>query len=157
MLISGSGGRSDDKKAFIPYTCNIDSEGLIGLLFNNEEKNMMVGAFVSGGLGALLNGYFGYRLASGTNIANTPSDPAYWLYANYAGYWVPNLSELIPWFGVPAVLYYLGKKKHSGKIRLMGLGGLVYGVSAFVAVTAFKASAAATGNMTYRVIGGVVR
>lgn len=128
------------------------------MLFSSEEKNMMVGALTAGGLQAVLDGYFGYRLGGGTNIANTPADPLYWLYTNMTGIgaWVPNLSQLIPWFAVPSILWYVGKKKRKSKMRLMGIGGLVYGVSEFVATTVFKVSAVATGNMQpYRVVGVV--
>lgn len=123
------------------------------MLFNTEEKNMMVGALTAGGLSAALNGYFGYRLGGGTNIASTPSDPLYWLYASYGGIWVPTLSQLIPWFGVPALLYYFGKKKNKPKYKNMGLGGLVYGVSELISVTAYKGVIAGTGSMSYRVVG----
>lgn len=115
-----------------------------------EQKNMMLGAFTSGGLQAALDGYFGYKLASGVNIATTPTDPAYWLYYNY-NFWLPNVSQLIPWFGVPGLLYYVGKKKHNSKMKSMGEGGLVFGVSEFVGTTAFKVAAVAT-NQSYRVV-----
>lgn len=127
------------------------------MLFNQEEKNMMVGAFVSGGLSALMNGYFAYRLAGGTNVGNTPTDPAFWLYSKFAGVWVPNLAQIIPWFGVPGLMWYFGKKKGRSKLRTLGIGGLIFGVSEFVALTAYNVSAVATGNMSYRVVGGVVR
>lgn len=121
------------------------------MLFNTEEKNLMIGAFTAGGLGAIFDGYFGFRLANGTNIANTPSDPAYWLYANL-NFWLPNLSQVISLFGVPYLLYYMGKRKRSNKMRLMGIGGLLYGVSEYLGSLAFRASAVASGQ-TYRVVG----
>lgn len=122
------------------------------MLFNTEEKNMMIGAFTAGGLQALLDGYFGYKLAGGVNISSTPSDPAFWLYNNF-NFWLPNLSQIIPWFGVPALMYYVGKKKRTGRLKAMGTGGLIYGVAEFIGLTAFKATAVATGQMSYRVVG----
>lgn len=121
------------------------------MLFNTEEKNMMIGAFTAGGLQAVLDGYFGYRLAGGVNVATTPTEPAYWLY-NQFNFWIPNLSQLIPWFAVPGALWYVGKKKHSSKLKHIGLGGLVFGVAEFVGVLAYKATATATGQ-SYRVVG----
>lgn len=125
------------------------------MLFNTEEKSMMVGALTAGGLSAVLDGYFGYRLGGGTNISTTPSDPLYWLYANFAGYWVPNLSQLIPWFAVPGLLLYMGKRKRNAKYKNMGYGGLVYGVAGFVAATAFKITAYSQGAFSYSVVGVV--
>lgn len=122
------------------------------MLFNTEEKNMMIGALTAGSLQAVMNGYFGYRLASGTNIATTPTDPAYWLYAQWGGYWLPSLSQVIPWFGVPALLYYVGKKKRSARLANFGVGGLIFGVSEFIGTLAFKVSAVASGQ-SYRVVG----
>lgn len=126
------------------------------MLFNTDEKNMMIGALTAGSLSGIMNGYFGYRLAGGTNIANTPSDPAYWLYANFAGNWIPNLSQLIPWFAVPGLLLYMGKKKHNSKYKNMGYGGLIYGVAGLISTTAFKITAYSQGApLTYSVVGVV--
>lgn len=116
--------------------------------FSTEEKHLLVGAFTAGGLQTLFDGYFGYRLASGTNIATTPTDPAYWLYTSY-NYWLPNISQAIAWFGVPGLLYYMGKRRP--KYRAMGVGGLVYGTAEFIGILAYKLSAIATGQ-SYRVI-----
>ena len=116
----------------------------------SEEKHMLMGAFTAGGLEAVFDGYFGYKLAGGVNVSNTPTDPAYLLYAYYTP-WLPNLSQVIPWFAVPALLYYAGKKKRSPKLKAMGEGGLVFGVAELVGTTAFKLSAVATGN-TFTVV-----
>ena len=121
------------------------------MLFNTEEKNMMVGAFATGGVQAVMDAYYGFRLASGTNIATTPSDPAYWLYTNF-NLWLPNLSQIIPWFAMPTIFWYIGKKKHSSKLKSIAMGGLVFGIAELVGTTAFKLSAVATGQ-TYRVMG----
>lgn len=110
----------------------------------------MVGAFTAGGLQAIFDAYFGYRLAGGVNIATTPAEPTYWLYYNY-NFWLPNLSQLIPWFGVPGLLYYMGGKKRSSKLRHMGVGGLVYGTAEFIGNLAYKAAAVTTGQ-TYKVM-----
>lgn len=115
------------------------------MLFSTEQKNVMTGALTAGGLQALFDGYFGYRLAGGTNIANTPTDPAYWLYANVS-YWLPNLSQAIAWFGVPYLFYYLGNKKRKAKLRTIGVGGMIYGVAEYVGSLAFRASAMASGQ-----------
>lgn len=126
------------------------------MLFNTEEKNMMVGALTAGGLQAVFDGYFGYRLAGGTNISATPTDPAYWFYAGLGSVWIPNVSSLISWFGVPYLLYYFGKRKGRAKLKQMGVGGLIYGFSEFISTTVYKATAVATGNLQpFRVVGVV--
>lgn len=126
------------------------------MLFNTEEKNMMIGALTAGGLQALMDGYFGYKMAGGVNPAQDPSDPMNWLFAPLFTFWLPNLSQLIPWLVVPGVLYYVGKRKRNSRMRSMGVGGLVYGVSELISTTTFKAIGAGTGN-TFKVVGGVVR
>jgi hypothetical protein len=122
------------------------------MLFSTEEKNMLVGAFTAGTLDAVLEGYWAYRWGSGYDIAQHPEDPAYFLYANF-NYWIPNLSDLIPLVGIPALLYFLGKRKRSSKLKAMGLGAAVYGLSEIIGMTALKLSATAAG-MSYRVVAG---
>lgn len=120
------------------------------MLFNSQEKNMMIGAFTSGALSAAFESYWGYRYAGGVDIASTPSDPAYWLYTSF-NYWLPNLEMTISLLGVPALMYYLGKKRHS-KLKDMGVGALVFGVSEILGTMALKLAATASG-MSYKVVG----
>lgn len=122
------------------------------MLFNTDEKNMLVGAFVAGGLDAALEGYWAYRYAGGYNIGQHPEDPLYYLYWNY-NYWLPNLSDVIPLIGVPALLYYAGKRKRSSKLKAMGLGAAVYGISEIIGWTAVKIAGAAAG-VSYKVVSG---
>lgn len=125
------------------------------MLFNTDEKNMLIGAFTAGALDAALEGYWAYKYAGGYNISTHPEDPAYFLYANF-NYWIPNLSDIIPLIGVPAILYYMGKRRRSSKLKAMGMGAAVYGISELIGWTALKLSASAAG-MSYRVVaGGIV-
>lgn len=122
--------------------------------FTTEEKNMMAGAFTSGALSAVFESYWAYRYAGGVNISTTPTDPAYWLYTSF-NYWLPNLEQTISLLAVPAILYYVGKKKGRAKLRNMGIGALVFGVSELLGVTALKVAATASGagGLSYKVIG----
>lgn len=123
------------------------------MLFNTEEKNMMLGAFSAGGLQTIFDAYFGYRLASGVNIAATPTDSAYWLYYNF-NYWLPNLSQVISLLGVPLLYHYVGKRRR--KFKDMALGAAVYGISELIGLTALKLTVAASGaqgTFSYTVIG----
>lgn len=122
------------------------------MLFNTQEKNMMIGAFTSGALSAAFESYWGYRYAGGVDIANTPTDPAYWLYTSF-NYWLPNLEMTISLLGIPALMYYLGKKRHS-KLKDMGIGALVFGVSEILGTMALKLAATASGyGLSYKVVG----
>lgn len=123
------------------------------MLFNTEEKNMMIGAFASGALQSAFDAYFGYRLAGGVDVGET-TEPAAILYKSF-NYWLPNLEQAISLLGVPALLYYVGKKKRSSKLNAMGVGGLVFGVSELIGVTALKVAATASGagGLNYKVIG----
>ena len=120
------------------------------MLFNTEEKNMLIGAFTAGAIDAALEGYWAYRYAGGVNISTTPTDPAYWLYTNF-NYWIPNVADLISKVGVPAILYYMGKRKRSAKLKAMGMGAAVYGLANIIGWTAVKIAATASG-MSYRVV-----
>ena len=120
------------------------------MLFNTNEKNMLMGAFTAGGVDAILEGYWAYRYAGGVNITTTPTDPAYWLYASL-NYWVPPVNDLISKIGVPALLYYMGKRRRSSKLKAMGIGAGVYGLANIIGWTAVKLSAVAAG-MSYRAV-----
>lgn len=124
------------------------------MLFGTEEKNMMIGAFTSGALQSAFDAYFGYRLAGGVDISNTPVEPTYWLYTSF-NYWLPNLEQTISLLAVPALFFYMGKRRRSSKLRAMGVGGLVFGVSEILGTYALKiaATASGAGGLNYKVIG----
>lgn len=125
------------------------------MLFTSEEKNWMVGAFTAGGIDAALESYVAYRVAGGYNIRAHPEDPLYWLYYT-PNEWIPSVDNIIAYFGVPLILWGIGKKKRKPRLLQMGKGGLVYGIASEVGWLAAKVAATVSGA-SYRVVSGGLR
>jgi hypothetical protein len=126
------------------------------MLFKSEEKNMLIGAFVTVAVDAGLEGYYTYRDGAGYKINQHTEDPLYYLYYSI-NEWLPPVDDLIALVGVPVLLWGLGKYRKSQKMRQMGLGAMVYGFSEIIGWTALKVARAASGKSVasqYSVVNG---
>jgi hypothetical protein len=117
------------------------------------EKNLLIGALVTGIADAALEGYYVYMGAKGTNLRNT-----FPYYVVPGAEWVPPLDKWITDAGIPALLYVAGKYMKKPALKQMAKGGAVYGVSTLIGLTAVRASWTMQGKsgfglpMTYQVV-----
>jgi hypothetical protein len=115
------------------------------------DKNMLIGALVTGITDAALEGYYAYMEAQGKPLLG--QFPYYWI---PGAEWLPPTDDWIANAGVPLLLYVAGKYMKKPAITQMAKGGAIYGVSTLIGVTAVRVSWKAQGKMslpaTYQVV-----
>jgi hypothetical protein len=116
------------------------------------DKNMLIGALVTGITDAALEGYFTYMQAQG----KAPEGQFPYIIVPGAE-WIPPLDDWIANAGVPFLLYVAGKYTKKPALTSMAKGGAIYGVSTLIGVTAVRVSWKAQGKMTLPATYQVVR
>ncbi len=115
------------------------------------NKNMLIGALVTGITDAALEGYYTYMDAQGKAPAGQ-----FPYYVVPGAEWIPPLDDWIASAGVPALLYVAGKFLRKDSLKSMAKGGAIYGVSTLIGLTAVRVSWKAQGKMslpaTYQVV-----
>jgi len=115
------------------------------------NKNMLIGALVTGITDAALEGYYTYMDAQG----RAPSGQFPYMVVPGAE-WLPPLDDWIASAGVPGLLYVLGKYMKKPALIQMAKGGGIYGAGTLVGITAVRVSLKAQGRIalpaTYQVV-----
>ncbi len=117
------------------------------------EKNLLIGALVTGIADAALEGYYVYMGAKGASLRNT-----FPYYTVPGAEWLPPTDKWLSDAGLPLALYMIGKYMRKPGLMQMGKGGAIYGVSNLVGITTVRASWTMQGKsgfglpMTYQVV-----
>lgn len=99
------------------------------------EKNMLIGALVTGVADAALEGYYAYMDAQG----KAPSNQFPYMIIPQAPF-IPPLDDWIACAGVPALLYAMGKFMKKPSLKSMAKGGAIYGISTLIGETMVRAT-----------------
>lgn len=102
---------------------------------DSSYKNMLIGAFVTGGVDAGLSGYYAMNPAISSNPLYTVVHPA-----------IPPLNCWIADAGVPLALFALGKVTKKPMLKQMAKGGAIYGFSELLGQTLYRVAVIAQGQ-----------
>jgi len=102
---------------------------------DSSFKNMLIGAFVTGGVDAGLAGYQAMNPAVNGNVIYTVIHPA-----------IPPLNCWIADAGTPLALYALGKVLKKPMLKQMAKGGAIYGISELLGQTLYRVALIAQGQ-----------
>jgi hypothetical protein len=105
-------------------------------MFTSPEKNMFMGAIVTAGVDAGLEGYWNYMVGKGTPVTIFPYQTIHEA--------LPPYDDLIANAGTPLLLYLLGKALKQPKLVEMAKGGAIYGVSELLGETMERVAFIAT-------------
>jgi len=114
-------------------------------MFTSPEKNMLIGAFVTAGVDAGLEGYWNYMSGKGTPL--TDVFPYQRLHEA-----LPPYDDLIACAGTPLLLYLLGKGLKQPRLVEMAKGGAIYGVSELLGETMETVAVIATPASSARYV-----
>jgi hypothetical protein len=115
---------------------------------DSVEKNLLIGAFVTGGVDTALEANWAYQAGQGKT-----AEPSF-LYQKIADGYLPNLDDWIASAGTPLILYLLGKGLKKDSLKTMAKGGAIYGVSSLIGCTIARVAikSQVPGYFTYRVV-----
>ena len=114
-------------------------------MFTSPEKNMFIGAFVTAGVDAGLEGYWNYMNGKGTPL----TDVFPYQVIHEA---LPPYDDWIACAGTPLLLYLLGKGLKQPRLVEMAKGGAIYGVSELLGATMERVAYIATPASTARYV-----
>ena len=96
---------------------------------DSVEKNLLIGAFVTGGVDTALEANWAYQVGQGKT-----AEPSF-LYQAVADGYLPPLDDWIASAGTPLILYLLGRGLKKDSLKTMAKGGAIYGVSSLIGCT----------------------
>jgi len=118
-------------------------------MFDQTQKRMLTGAFITAGVDLALEAYFVYMAGQG----KAPANQFPYVVIHPA---IPPADDWIACAGVPLGLYLLGKYLKKDSLVGMAKGGAVYGASELVGQTMLRVVAEAqktAGAIRYAVVG----
>ena len=112
-------------------------------MFDPVEKNLLIGAFVTGTVDMALEAYYEYMAGRGT----PPSGQFPYIGIHNA---LPPLDDWLTQAGVPLLFYALGKGMKKDSFVQMAKGGAFYGVPALLGQTIYRVvKESQTPTLTY--------
>ncbi len=111
---------------------------------DSSYRNMLIGAFITGGVDAGLSAYQAATPATNGNVLFTVVHPA-----------IPPLNCWIADAGVPLALFALGKVTKKPILKQMAKGGAIYGFSELLGQTLYRVALTLQGQTpaaTYSVV-----
>ena len=118
---------------------------------DSTEKNLLVGAFITGGVDTALEANWAYQVGQGK-----VAEPSF-LYTAIADGYLPPLDDWIAGAGTPLILYVLGRGLKKDSLKTMAKGGAIYGVSMLAGITLARVALKSTPTYTYRLVGDRVK